>query len=50
MKMPSGQFEKGFIQLWSKPLVKEGGLGAFRKTGYDGLYLPPMSRYGLGLL
>ena len=31
MKMPSGQFEKGFIQLWSKPVVKEGGFGGFLK-------------------
>ena len=29
MKMPSGQFRKVFIQLLSKPVVKEAGLGGF---------------------
>ena len=31
MKMTSGLFGKGFIQLWSKPVVKEGGFGGFSK-------------------
>ena len=32
MKMPSGQFRKVFIQLMSKPVVKEGGFGGFLKN------------------
>ena len=31
MKMPSRRFGKGFIELWSKPVVKEGGFGGFLK-------------------
>ena len=31
MKMPSRLFGKGFIELWSKPVVKDRGFGGLLK-------------------
>ena len=40
-------FHRALEQICS---VRRGLWGLFEKTGYDGLYLPLMSRYGLELL